>query len=165
MAQPLEVKAILCDVNGTLFSLDALGARMQQVGLQKTDLQVRHVSTHLFSLHRHFETFSDLFFVRYVLHSMHELSATASSTECKMQLWFTAVLRDGIATAASGCFAPFKEIGSHHLLSMLRKAGVSGDHSKAVQTVLGGFNEAEVFNDVSPAFKRIHAKGIQVTHK
>ena len=34
------VKAIVCDVNGTLFSLAPLGERMQQVGLQKTDLQV-----------------------------------------------------------------------------------------------------------------------------
>lgn len=35
-----SVKAILCDVNGTMFSLAPLGERMQQVGLQKTDLQV-----------------------------------------------------------------------------------------------------------------------------
>ena len=34
------VKAILCDVNGTMFSLAPLGERMQQVGLQGTDLQV-----------------------------------------------------------------------------------------------------------------------------
>ena len=34
------VKAIVCDVNGTLFALDPIGSRMQQVGLQKTDLQV-----------------------------------------------------------------------------------------------------------------------------
>ena len=34
------VKAIVCDVNGTMFSLAPLGDRMQQVGLQKTDLQV-----------------------------------------------------------------------------------------------------------------------------
>lgn len=36
----LSVKAIVCDVNGTMFSLAPLGERMQQVGLQKTDLQV-----------------------------------------------------------------------------------------------------------------------------
>lgn len=35
-----SVKAIVCDVNGTMFSLAPLGERMQQVGLQKTDLQV-----------------------------------------------------------------------------------------------------------------------------
>ena len=38
-----SVKAIVCDVNGTMFSLAPLGERMQQVGLQKTDLQVQHI--------------------------------------------------------------------------------------------------------------------------
>ena len=73
------------------------------------------------------------------------------------------VLRDGIATAASGAFAPFKDVGSYHLLNMLKQAGVSGDHQKAVQTVLSGFDEAKCIDDVAPAFKRIHAKGIKVT--
>ena len=35
-----NVKGIVCDVNGTMFSLQPLGERMQQVGLQKSDLQV-----------------------------------------------------------------------------------------------------------------------------
>lgn len=35
------VKAIVCDVNGTLFRLDPIGKRMQQVGLNKSDLEVR----------------------------------------------------------------------------------------------------------------------------
>lgn len=35
-----DVKGIVCDVNGTMFSLQPLGERMQQVGLQKSDLQV-----------------------------------------------------------------------------------------------------------------------------
>ena len=73
------------------------------------------------------------------------------------------VLRDGIATAASGAFAPFRDIGSYHLLDMLKQAAVPGDHQKAVQTVLSGFDEAKCIDDVAPAFKRIHAKGIKVT--
>lgn len=40
MASLQTVKAIVCDVNGTMFSLEPLGERMQQVGLQRTDLQV-----------------------------------------------------------------------------------------------------------------------------
>jgi len=35
-----SVKAIVCDVNGTMFSLKPLGERMQQVGLHESDLQV-----------------------------------------------------------------------------------------------------------------------------
>ncbi len=35
-----NVKGIVCDVNGTMFSLQPLGERMQQVGLQESDLQV-----------------------------------------------------------------------------------------------------------------------------
>lgn len=35
-----SVKAIVCDVNGTMFSLAPLGERMHQEGLQETDLQV-----------------------------------------------------------------------------------------------------------------------------
>lgn len=33
-------RAILCDVNGTLFGLDALGERMTEVGLPKSALAV-----------------------------------------------------------------------------------------------------------------------------
>ena len=40
MASWSNVKGILCDVNGTMFSLQPLAERMQQVGLQESDLQV-----------------------------------------------------------------------------------------------------------------------------
>lgn len=39
----IKPKAILCDVNGTLFSLDALGVRMEQIGLSKNLLPVRQI--------------------------------------------------------------------------------------------------------------------------
>ena len=84
------------------------------------------------------------------------------STHILLQLWFTAVLRDGIATGASGGFAPFKEIGTYHLQRMLAQAKMSGDHSQAVQTVLSGFDDATCLDDVAPAFKQMHAKGIKV---
>ncbi|KAL3157997.1 hypothetical protein ABBQ32_012393 [Trebouxia sp. C0010 RCD-2024] len=100
-----------------MFSLDPLGQRMQQVGLQKTDLQ----------------------------------------------LWFTSVLRDGIATGTIGAFAPFKEIGTYHLHRMLAEAAVPGDHTQAVQTVLSGFDDATCLSDVEPAFKQLHAKGILIS--
>ncbi|DBA82844.1 hypothetical protein WJX77_008348 [Trebouxia sp. C0004] len=112
-----SVKGIVCDVNGTMFSLQPLGERMQQVGLQESDLQ----------------------------------------------LWFTTVLRDGLATGASGSFAPFKDIGVYHLHQMLRKAGISGDHNQAVQTILSGFDDATCMADVAPAFKQMHAKGIKIS--
>lgn len=80
-----------------------------------------------------------------------------------LQLWFTTVLRDGLATGASGAFAPFKDIGVYHLQGMMTKAGLSGDHNEAVQTVLSGFEDAECRDDIGPAFKRVHAKGIKVT--
>lgn len=80
-----------------------------------------------------------------------------------LQLWFAKVLRDGLALAASGAFAPFKDVGAYHLRSMLRAAAVDGDQEQAVQTVLGGFNDAICMPDVGPAFKQMHAAGIKVT--
>lgn len=46
---------------------------------------------------------------------------------------------------------------------MLRKAGISGDHNKAVQMILAGFDDATCMADVAPAFKQMHAKGIKVS--
>lgn len=80
-----------------------------------------------------------------------------------MQLWFTTVLRDGLATGASGAFAPFKDIAAYHLHRMLASAAVPGDHRKAVQTILSGFDDAKCMDDVAPAFKQMHAKGIKVS--
>ena len=82
-----------------------------------------------------------------------------------MQLWFTTVLRDGLATGASGGFAPFKDIAAYHLHRMLASAAVPGDLSQAVQTVLSGFDDAKCMEDVAPAFKKMHAKGIKVQCK
>lgn len=45
---------------------------------------------------------------------------------------------------------------------MLTKAGVSGDHEEAVQTILSGFDEATCMDDVGPAFKRMNVTGIKV---
>lgn len=84
------------------------------------------------------------------------------SCQC-LQLWFTSVLRDGIATGTIGAFAPFKEIGTYHLHRMLAEAAVPGDHTQAVQTVLSGFDDATCLSDVEPAFKQLHAKGILVS--
>ena len=84
------------------------------------------------------------------------------SSHVFLQLWFTAVLRDGIATGASGGFASFKEISTYHLERMLTQAKVSGNHSQAVQTVLSGFDDATCLDDVAPAFKQMHADGIKV---
>lgn len=97
-----------------------------------------------------------------LLHNCLALGSTPSS-HVLLQLWFTAVLRDGIATGASGGFASFKEIGTYHLERMLAQAEVSGDHSQAVQTVLSGFDDATCLDDVAPAFKQMHANGITVT--
>ena len=80
-----------------------------------------------------------------------------------LQLWFTSVLRDGLATGASGSFAPFKDIGVYHLHQMLRKTGISGDHNQAVQMIMSGFDDATCMADVAPAFKQMHAKGIKVS--
>lgn len=85
------------------------------------------------------------------------------SSHVLLQLWFTAVLRDGIATGASGGFASFKEISTYHLERMLTQAKVSGNHSQAVQTVLSGFDDATCLDDVAPAFKQMHADGIKVS--
>lgn len=47
MAALSSVKALVCDVNGTMFSLDPIGKRMHHVGLQESDLQVSLGMWHL----------------------------------------------------------------------------------------------------------------------
>ncbi|BDA50797.1 probable haloacetate dehalogenase H-2 [Coccomyxa sp. Obi] len=57
-------KAVLCDVNGTLFRLDALGARMEQVGLSKNLLPLWFARTlrdgKALAITRHFATFKEV---------------------------------------------------------------------------------------------------------
>ncbi|CAL8462701.1 g2234 [Coccomyxa elongata] len=60
----IKPKAILCDVNGTLFNLDALGVRMEQVGLSKNLLSLWFARTlrdgKALALTRHFSTLKEV---------------------------------------------------------------------------------------------------------
>ena len=93
---------------------------------------------------------------------MDKSASCQALTISNVQLWFALVLRDGFATAAAGHFATFKDIGEYHLHKLLAQSAAPGDHSKAVQTILSGFDGAECMDDVGPAFKQMHAEGIKV---
>jgi 2-haloacid dehalogenase len=65
----------------------------------------------------------------------------------QLDVWFTRVLRDGIAAAAAGCFASFAGLARHHLLAML-PAAADASAEATVAHVLGGFDHVRPHPDV-----------------
>lgn len=72
------------------------------------------------------------------------------------RLWFTAVLRDGIAVSAAGGLVPFADVARGVLRPM-----VSGDES-AVEHVLAGFLALGVHPDVVDGMRALRAAGHQL---
>ncbi len=72
------------------------------------------------------------------------------------RLWFTAVLRDGIAVSAAGGLVPFADVARGVLRPM-----VSGDES-AVEHVLAGFLSLGVHPDVVDGVRALRAVGHQL---
>ncbi|HST67439.1 MAG TPA: haloacid dehalogenase type II [Mycobacteriales bacterium] len=72
------------------------------------------------------------------------------------RLWFTAVLRDGIAVAAAGGLVRFADVARGVLRPM-----VSGDES-AVEHVLAGFQSLPVHPDVVDGVRALRAAGHQL---
>jgi 2-haloacid dehalogenase len=73
-----------------------------------------------------------------------------------LETWFAHTLRDGIALAATGDYAPFDQVAAAALRA------VSGHRigDGAVRHVLAGFAELPAHPDVVPAMRRLAAAGI-----
>jgi 2-haloacid dehalogenase len=69
--------------------------------------------------------------------------------------WFAATLRDGIALAASGSYADFREVGRANLRQLLATPD-DAEH------VLGGFAELPVHPDVPEGLRVLREAGIRI---
>src|SRR5712691_4462218 len=64
-----------------------------------------------------------------------------------LELWFTRTLRDGIALAATGDYAPFRQVAAHALRIV---SGYQAD-AAGIAHVLAGLSELPAHRDVLPA--------------
>jgi 2-haloacid dehalogenase len=86
------------------------------------------------------------------------------------QLWFTTLLRDGFALAASGDSAPFGVIGADLLRGLLDEKAVQGevkwmlDRSvdDAVAYVMAGLGELSLHPDVAPGIRSLKTAGFRL---
>ena len=69
--------------------------------------------------------------------------------------WFAATLRDGIALAASGSYADFRDVGRANLLRLLPTA-------EAAEHVLDGFAALPVHPDVPDGLRVLHEARIRI---
>lgn len=77
-----------------------------------------------------------------------------------VDVWFARTLRDGFATAATGTYAPFRDIAAHHLGTLLAEHG--RDNGAAhVGAILAAFSDLEPHPDVEPALHRLRDAGIR----
>jgi 2-haloacid dehalogenase len=72
-----------------------------------------------------------------------------------LSTWFAATLRDGIALAASGSYAGFREVGRANLLQLL-PTPEAADH------VLDGFAALPVHPDVPDGLRALNAAGVRI---
>lgn len=80
--------------------------------------------------------------------------------EAMARLWFTSVLRDGLALAAAGSAQPFARIGAETLRSLLANASIDRDIDAAIDHVLGGFMALAVHPDVPAGVRALRAAGL-----
>lgn len=77
----------------------------------------------------------------------------------RMELWFTRVLRDGIAAAAGGRFAGFGELAAHHLRELLTEHDAATTET-AVSSILAGFDEVVAHPDVAAGLRILTDAGV-----
>ncbi|CAN5567398.1 haloacid dehalogenase type II [soil metagenome] len=77
-------------------------------------------------------------------------------------LWFTSILRDGLALTATGQSRPFAEIGKTLLASLLDPDALDRPVDEAVQHVMEGFMTLSVHPDVPDGIAALRAAGLQL---
>lgn len=81
--------------------------------------------------------------------------------EGQLELWFTRILRDGIAAAAAGRLATFPDLARHHVLALFDERGLAAPDG-AVEHVTGGFDHVRAHPDVEPGLARLRRGGVAV---
>ena len=92
------------------------------------------------------------------LEPLRERFAAAGLPPHLLDLWFTRTLRDGMALAATGEYAPFAEVAGQALRA------VSGYRADAAQvaSVLAGLSELPAHPDVLPAAELLAGAGLRL---
>ena len=80
-----------------------------------------------------------------------------------MQLWFASCLRDGIALAASGGFATFREIATANVKALLAQHSSTSNADEAAESVLKGFEEVMPHDDVLPGIEQLTQGGFKAS--
>ncbi|HWB71868.1 MAG TPA: haloacid dehalogenase type II [Egibacteraceae bacterium] len=78
-----------------------------------------------------------------------------------LQVWFGQVLRDGLALAATGGYAPFRELARTHLRRLLVAHGTEDPDGEA-ERVFAAFAELDAHPDVEPSLARLQAAGLAI---
>jgi 2-haloacid dehalogenase len=77
--------------------------------------------------------------------------------------WFAATLRDGIALAASGQYAAFRDVARAAMRPLLARVGALGRPvDEAADHVLAGIGTLPVHPDVEPGLRRMRDAGLRV---
>ena len=82
--------------------------------------------------------------------------------EAMARLWFTSVLRDGLALAATGSAQPFARIGAETLRGLVTNLSIDRDIDAAIDHVLGGFMALAVHPDVPGGVRALRAAGLRL---
>lgn len=82
--------------------------------------------------------------------------------EGQLELWFTRILRDGLAASASGALAAFPDLARHHLAVLLDEHGQEVTDER-LEAVLDGFTRVSAHPGVEPALRRLREAGVTVT--
>ena len=83
------------------------------------------------------------------LEPLQERSTRQGLAPHMLELWFTRTLRDGIALAATGDYAPFAEVAVQ-ALRVVSGSGYQVDQAR-IADVLAGQGELPAYPDVLPA--------------
>jgi 2-haloacid dehalogenase len=76
--------------------------------------------------------------------------------------WFASTLRDGIALAAGGAYADFRDVALAALRSLLaRVEGVDRPLDEAAEHILAGIGALGVHPDVEPGLRRLREAGVR----
>jgi 2-haloacid dehalogenase len=84
---------------------------------------------------------------------------TSVGLEGQLELWFTRILRDGFAAAATGGFAGFRDLADHHLRELFRRHELPGGDAQ-VDHVLAGFEEVAAHPDVAAGLAALRSAGV-----
>lgn len=76
--------------------------------------------------------------------------------------WFAGVLRDGIALAAAGGYAPFADIAAAHLRGLSSRHAPAADAQQVARHVLEGFTALDVHPDVVAGVQALTDLGLRL---